>query len=209
MPIMKLSSVVHQTRNDSKWHPWQSDHQFAPSFGCPILRKLSASGGFAFWPSDQGLCLWTQNPIMGSCYALAMVRAPPLFFPSLRIWVFPVKSWWDVSVRMRMRYGPARMLSPGPTVALNGPEAVTNSRTLLLKFDPVYCFLFHRLVLYEFQTSSSWVFEFKLELSVTWLKSSPRVPQLDVKWPIESLELELESQLDDVQNFKSLVFELW
>jgi len=28
----------------------------------------------------------------------------------------------------------------------------------------------------EFQTSSSWVFEFELELSVTRLKSSPRVP---------------------------------
>jgi len=25
---MKLSSVVYQTRNDSKWHSWQSDHQF-------------------------------------------------------------------------------------------------------------------------------------------------------------------------------------
>jgi len=26
--------------------------QFAPSFGCPILGKLSASGGFAPWPPD-------------------------------------------------------------------------------------------------------------------------------------------------------------
>jgi len=57
---MKLSYVVYQARNDSKWHSWQSDHQFAPSFGCPILRKLSASGGDApFWPPDQRFCPWT------------------------------------------------------------------------------------------------------------------------------------------------------
>ena len=51
----------------------------------------------------------------------------------------------------------------------------------------------------EFQTSSSWLFEFEFELSLTRLKSSPRVPLLDVKWPIESPELELESQLDDYE----------
>ena len=39
-----------------------------------------------------------------------------------RAWeVFPVESWWDVSVGMRLRYGPARMLSLGPAVALDGP----------------------------------------------------------------------------------------
>jgi len=58
-------------------------------------------------------------------------------------------------------------------------------------------------IVQEFQTSSSWLFEFELELSVTHLKSSPRVPQLDGEWPIESPELELKSQLDNFQNFKS------
>ena len=48
-----------------------------------------------------------------------------------------------------------------------------------------WCTIVQSTVLREFQTSSSWVFEFELELSVIRLKSSPRVPQLDVEWPIE------------------------
>jgi len=61
-----------------------------PSFGYTILRKLSASGGFTLWPHDQGLCPSTRwglhpDPVIGSCSVLAMVRAPPLFYPSLRM----------------------------------------------------------------------------------------------------------------------------
>jgi len=96
---MKLSSVVYQTRNDSKWHSWQSDHQFAPSFGCPILRKLSCSfRGFAPDSLTRGSApglrwgLHSQTPGIGSRSTLAMVSwAPPLFFPSLRLWLYMVE----------------------------------------------------------------------------------------------------------------------
>jgi len=54
-----------------------------PSFGCPILRKLSASGGFC--PLTPSLPLdpaggSASRPVIGLHFALAMVRAPPLFF---------------------------------------------------------------------------------------------------------------------------------
>jgi len=36
--------------------------------------------------------------------------------------VFLVKRWQDVSVGTRLQSGPTRMLSPGPAVALDGPD---------------------------------------------------------------------------------------
>ena len=48
----------------------------APSFGCPILRKLTLWPGVLPLDPAGGSA---PNPTIGSCSVLAMVRAPPLF----------------------------------------------------------------------------------------------------------------------------------
>ena len=66
----------------------------APSFGCPILKKLSASGRASpSWPPDRRLCPWTPlgalppNPIIGSRSTVHARhdQGPSTFYPSLRL----------------------------------------------------------------------------------------------------------------------------
>jgi len=127
-PIMKLSSVVYQTRNDSKWDSWQSDHQFVPSFGCPILRKLLVSGGF--WPPDEGLCLWTLLRAMppDTHYKLALRvchgQGPSTFFIQVYAYdIFPGQKLAGCFTRNEIAIGSRENAFPGPAVALDGPGA--------------------------------------------------------------------------------------
>jgi len=67
---------------------------------CPFLWMSDPQKAFSFrggalppgpWGLDQGLCPWSplglcsQTSVIGSCSALAMVRAPPLFCPTLHL----------------------------------------------------------------------------------------------------------------------------
>ena len=79
-----------------KWHSWHSDHQFRsnPAIEYNFSFKTRTWGTFALpldvWSSEsfqlQGAL--PQTTVIGSRSVLTMIRAPPLFSPSLCLWIY-------------------------------------------------------------------------------------------------------------------------
>ena len=106
-----------------------------PSFGCPILRKLSASGGLApLIPGPGALPLdFTGGSTLDPRYRLAlcapMVRAPPLFCRSLRL--FRLVAYCSVCRQhlhvVRMRITVAQQMT-GVVVFCRSPAGANKTR---------------------------------------------------------------------------------
>ena len=70
--------------------------KFAASNGRLKAKSFSASGGFALWPPDQGLCPWTPTPVIGSRSRAR--HKHPLFDPPLFVTFGP---WCDLLIGLK------------------------------------------------------------------------------------------------------------